>query len=128
MQVFYGFNHFINGLIVKVRLIFPETIGRESGLHLEEAETAAQSIVNHCQTAVGCIHHANDVYILGNRKIIACLSQFDILPPITVLYKHKQLAKNLAQITPVDFIDDKEIFLVRITLCFLAEVVKNARL
>lgn len=114
----------IEGFVVERSLIFLESIGGESRFYLEEAETSAQRIVNHGQTAVGSIHHANDVEIFRDIEGYPIIGQSDLFTPVVAFNQHHQLAEDLAQVSPVDLIDEEKVFSVGIVGSLLAEAVK----
>ena len=106
-------------------LILFETIGRETWLHLKEAETAAQSIVYHSKATVCRVHHAYDVDIFWDGKVFARICQPDILATVPIFYEHEEFSEYLAHIATVYLVNDVEVLLVWIASGFLAEIIED---
>ena len=53
-------------LIAEALLILSETVRIKSRLHFKEGKASAQSIVDQCKTPVGCVHHADQIQVIGN--------------------------------------------------------------
>lgn len=127
VEVDDGIYHLIECLIMEALLILLETISQEAWLHLEETETAAQSIVYHSKATVCRVHHAYDVDILRYSKVFTCVRKFDGFATVAILYEHEEFSEYLAQIATVYLVDDEEILLVGVALGFLAEIVEHTR-
>lgn len=112
--------------ILEVILIFNKSIRIKSRFHFEEAETAAQSIINHRKTSVGRIHHADDVKILRHREGKSIVRQRCLRPSVVPFNQHQQLTENLTHIATIDLINDEEEILIRLIGCLLAELIKDA--
>ena len=118
------FHQSIEGFIVKRRLIFLESIGGERRFDLEETEASAQRIVDHGQAAVGSIHHTDNVQIFRDIEGHPVIGQCDLFTPMVAFNQHHQLAEDLAQVAPVDLIDQEKVFSVGVVGSLLAEAVK----
>ena len=121
---FVQFHQSIEGFIVKRSLIFQKSLGSERRFYLEEAEASAQCIVDHGQTAVGGVHHADDVEIFRDIEGQPIIGQRDLFTPVVAFDQHHQLTEDLAQVAPVDLIDEEKVFSVGVVGSFLTEAVK----
>ena len=68
VQVLHLVNEFIQCLVVQAILLMDEALGIEARFHLKEAEAATERIVNHGETSVCRIHHADDVEVLRDGE------------------------------------------------------------
>ena len=105
-------------------MIFLESIGGERRFDLEETEASAQRIVDHGQAAVGSIHHTDNVQIFRDIEGHPVIGQCDLFAPMVAFNQHHQLAEDLAQVAPVDLIDEEKVLPVRVVGSLLAEAVK----
>ena len=62
-------DQFIEGFAIKTFLIFYKSFGAETRFHFKETESASEGIIDHCKTAVGCIHHSNDIQIIRYKEL-----------------------------------------------------------
>ena len=118
------FHQSIEGFIVKRRLIVLESLGGERRFHFKETEPSAQRIVDHSETPVGSIHHANDVEIFRDIEGHPIIGQSDLFTPVVTFNQHHQLAEDLAQVAPVDLINEEKVLSVRVVGSLLTEAVK----
>ena len=120
------FHQSIEGFVVECSLIFLESLGGESRFHLKEAETPAQRIVDHGEAPVGGVHHADDVEIFRDIEGQPIIGQRDLFTPVVAFNQHHQLTEDLAQVAPVDLVDEEKVFPVGVVGSLLAEAVKYA--
>ena len=117
---------FIELIILQSHTVFTETFRFKAGTHFIKSKTAPKSIVKHGKAAVSSIHHTNDVHILRNSKFLIRIQKLKLDAALIAFNQHKQFAKDLAQITAIDFVDDKEIVIITVDFSLLAEIVEGA--
>src|SRR5699024_8343380 len=86
-----------------------EPVGSEPWSHLEESETAAQRIVENCETAVGGVHHADDVDVGRHGEPLVLVQESKLIPTFVAFDEHEQFAEDLRDIASVDLVDDEEV-------------------
>ena len=125
VQVFHLINEFIQRLVVQAVLVMDETLGIEARFHLKEAEAATKRIIDHGETAVCRVHHADDVEVLRDGEREPVISESRFCASVVLLDQHKQLTEDFTHVATVDFVDDKEELLVRLVGSLLAEAIEN---
>ena len=98
--------------------VFDEAVGFESGLHIEEYESSSQSVVDHCNASVGSIHKSDDVDIPRNIELLSGVKEGQLVSSLIGLDEHEELTEDPRNITTVDLIDDEEVLVIGIFLCF----------
>ena len=102
-----------------------KAFGIKSRLHLKEAESTAQSVVNHRKATVCRVHHADDIQISGDRERQPVIRQRRLGTPVVPLNQHQQFAEYLAHVATVDFVNDEKEFLVRLVCGLLAKPIED---
>ena len=125
IQFFDLIHKCIEGFVVKRSLIVQEAVGGKSRFYLKETETSAQRIVDHSETPVGSIHHADDVEIFRDIEGHPVIGQRNFFAPVVAFDQHHQLTEDLAQVAPVDLVDEEKVLPVGVVGSLLAEAVKN---
>lgn len=107
------------GLVCTERIQHPESFG---GLHLFPGKAAPHGEIHCIDTPVDIVHCPNDIYILRDKEAIVegrIFHQILVLgenpsrlSPISRVDGKEQLAEDLGDLTPIDFIDDKDIVLL----------------
>ncbi len=82
-----------------------------------EAESAAQGVIHDGERAVGGIHAAYQINILGHKEtfiILVAVGQLNgvLLLALVGLYQHHQFTQNLADVPSVYLVDDEDKLLV----------------
>ena len=100
-----------------------EALGVEGGTQFHESEAASQRVVEHGETAVRRVHHADDVDVAGHVEELAGVEQLELVfrPAFIALNEHKQLAKDLGEVASVDLVDDEKILVILVVGGLLAE-------
>ena len=111
-------------IALQLFLIGPEALGLKARLQINKCKPTAKRIIQHGKAPVCRIHHTDQVNISWHREFFVCVQQLQRNAALVVLDQHKQLAKNLAQISTVDLVNDEEIIPVCIDFCFFAEIVE----
>ena len=106
--------HSIQRFVVQTGLILSEAFGIKTGLHIEEAESPTECVVNHGKAAVSSVHHANDIQVFRHRERKPVVGKRGLGTTIVPLNKHQEFAEYFAHIATIDFIDDKEEVLIRL--------------
>ena len=86
---------------------------RLSGVELHEMEPPAQGEVHQGDRAVGGVHGADDVEILGQGEGGLRVLEAHLL--VAILQQEIQLAEDLGEVPPVDLVDDEEVPVVRLS-------------
>ena len=120
------FDQSIEGFVCKPILICGKTIRIEPGFHFKETESSSKGIINHRQTTVSSIHHANDVKISRNRERHTVICQCGFSSTIILFNQHQKLTEDFAHIAAVDLVDDEEIVLVGVVCRSLTETIEDA--
>ena len=81
-------------------------------MKLHEVESAAQRQVYQCDGAVGGIHRADEVQVVGQREGLGGVLKAHLL--VAVFEQEVELAEHLGEVAPVDLVDDQEVPLVRL--------------
>ena len=74
--------------------VIDESVGFESGLHIEEYESSSESVVDHRYTSVGGIHKSDEVDISRYVEFLSGVQKLKFITSLIGLDKHKELTED----------------------------------
>ena len=84
--------------------------------------------INYYETdQMGIVHHSNYIDILRHTEKLIFIGEFYLFSPFIAFDKHHKLTKDFTKVSSIYFVNDKEIFAVRIRIFFrsFAEAIKH---
>ena len=91
----------------------------------EKCEAAAKCVIQHCQTSVRSIHHADDMDIARNGELFIRIQQLKLYTTLVILDQHEQFTEDLAEVATIDLVNNEEVRTV-IVSGLSAKLIKDA--